>query len=207
MHILSGPAFLAAWTMYSEDPRARYTAAVVAALYLLRLLSVGRRGRAAVDGDARAAAPVEVATLSRGGGADELLRGPLYYTAVIAFTVLQFWRTPTGVAILSFMCAGDGLADVVGRRWGAEARLPFNPEKSWAGSAAMFLGGAAVSLVFSYVYAHLGYFEMDGGRYASLVAMAAIATVVEALPTKNGLDDNISVPLVTAVLGCLLLPS
>ena len=89
----------------------------------------------------------------------------------------------------------------------AEARLPFNPEKSWAGSAAMFLGGAAVSLVFSYVYAHLGYFEMDGGRYASLVAMAAIATVVEALPTKNGLDDNISVPLVTAVLGCLLLPS
>ena len=226
VHILSGPAFLAAWTMYSDDPGARYTASAVPVLYLLRLLSVGWLGQtdaaqaqaqasdaavggatAAVDAAAgsRRAAPMEVSTLSRGGDADELLRGPLYYTTVIAFTVLQFWRTPTGVAVLSFMCAGDGLADVVGRRLGAEGKLPFNPEKSWAGSAAMFLGGAMVSLVFSYMYAQLGYFEMDGGKYVSLVAMAAIATVVEALPAKNGLDDNISVPLVTAVLGHFLL--
>ena len=41
---------------------------------------------------------------------------------------------------ISLMCAGDGLADIVGRRWGASARLPWNPAKSWAGSVAMFLG-------------------------------------------------------------------
>ena len=34
----------------------------------------------------------------------------------------------------------DGLADIVGRRWGASARLPWNAAKSWPGSAAMFLG-------------------------------------------------------------------
>ena len=123
MHILSGPAFLAAWTLYSNDPSARYVASIVALLYLLRLLSVGTRTAAlSASPSATTEMPregVEVATLSREGGADELLRGPTYYVSVIALTVLQYWRTPTGVAILSFMCAGDGLADVVGRRWGA----------------------------------------------------------------------------------------
>ena len=33
-----------------------------------------------------------------------------------------------------------GLADIVGRRFGKGNPLPWNPEKSWAGSAAMFLG-------------------------------------------------------------------
>lgn len=41
---------------------------------------------------------------------------------------------------ISLMCGGDGLADIVGRRWGGSAHLPWNPAKSWPGSAAMFLG-------------------------------------------------------------------
>jgi dolichol kinase len=45
-----------------------------------------------------------------------------------------------GLVAISLMCGGDGLADIVGRRWGAGARLPWNRAKSWPGSAAMFLG-------------------------------------------------------------------
>ena len=41
---------------------------------------------------------------------------------------------------MSLMCGGDGLADLVGRRWGRSNPLPWNPSKSWAGSTAMFLG-------------------------------------------------------------------
>ena len=37
------------------------------------------------------------------------------------------------------MCGGDGLADLVGRKFGS-AKLPFNKNKSWAGSLAMFVG-------------------------------------------------------------------
>lgn len=37
------------------------------------------------------------------------------------------------------MCGGDGLADIVGRRWGANNRLPWNEAKSWAGSAGMLV--------------------------------------------------------------------
>ena len=43
------------------------------------------------------------------------------------------------------MCGGDGLADIVGRRWGGAARLPWNAAKSWAGTAAMFAGGFAMA--------------------------------------------------------------
>ena len=41
--------------------------------------------------------------------------------------------------VLSLMCGGDGLADIIGRKFGT-AKLPFNTSKSWAGSAAMFAG-------------------------------------------------------------------
>ena len=45
--------------------------------------------------------------------------------------------------------ATAGLADVVGRRLGKNNTLPFNKSKSYAGSAAMFLGslGFAVACV------------------------------------------------------------
>jgi len=58
---------------------------------------------------------------------------------VTAVTTL-FWRiSPVGIMVLSLMCGGDGLADIVGRRYGS-AKLPFNAKKSWIGSLAMFTG-------------------------------------------------------------------
>lgn len=44
------------------------------------------------------------------------------------------------------MCGGDGLADIIGRRFGGNAKLPHNSNKSWAGSAAMFAGAVASAL-------------------------------------------------------------
>ena len=41
--------------------------------------------------------------------------------------------------VISLMCGGDGLADIIGRKFGS-AKLPFNRSKSWAGSFAMFAG-------------------------------------------------------------------
>jgi dolichol kinase len=50
--------------------------------------------------------------------------------------------SPVGLVIASLMCGGDGLADIVGRRFGRGNPLPWNAQKSWAGSAAMFAGEA-----------------------------------------------------------------
>ena len=70
----------------------------------------------------------------------ELLKGPLYYVLVLLAVTLLFWRqSPIGITVVALMCGGDGLADLVGRKFGS-AKLPFNQNKSWAGSLAMFLG-------------------------------------------------------------------
>jgi CDP-diglyceride synthetase len=49
------------------------------------------------------------------------------------------------MVVVSLMCGGDGLADIVGRRWGKGNALPYNTSKSWAGSTSMLLGGAAMA--------------------------------------------------------------
>ena len=59
----------------------------------------------------------------------------------MAATVVYWRDSPTGAVAMALMCGGDGLADVVGRRLGPANPLPWNPAKSWAGSAAMLLGG------------------------------------------------------------------
>lgn len=70
----------------------------------------------------------------------ELLRGPLLYITIVVSVTLLFWReSPIGLLVLCLMCGGDGLAHIVGRRYGS-AKLPFNHSKSWVGSLAMFTG-------------------------------------------------------------------
>ena len=55
-----------------------------------------------------------------------------------------------------------------------------------------------------YYFSIFGYFELDWVRTVERVAMVAmVATLVESLPTKGGLDDNISVPLVSMVTAYL----
>ena len=90
----------------------------------------------------------------------------------------------------------------------SHTQWPFNTCKSIAGSAAMLVGGTLSATAFCGLYDYLGYFEMDAQRYASVLAMSVVATAVEALPAKGAfrwLDDNISVPLVTAILGSICL--
>jgi len=71
----------------------------------------------------------------------ELLRGPLYYILVLIAVTLVYWReSPAGMVAVALMCGGDGIADIVGRRFGKGNPLPYNSNKSWAGSFAMFAG-------------------------------------------------------------------
>lgn len=59
---------------------------------------------------------------------------------IMTAVTVVFWReSPVGMMVLSLMCGGDGLADIIGRKYGT-VKLPFNKAKSWAGSLAMFTG-------------------------------------------------------------------
>ena len=95
---------------------------------------------------------------------------------------------------------------MVGRRLGRGNKLPFNPNKSFAGSAAMFLGSLAFSFGLLAVFTRAGAFALDWAAAAPAVALiCAAATVVEALPLTDALDDNVSVPSVAMLLSALLL--
>ncbi|XVE99162.1 hypothetical protein REPUB_Repub03eG0173400 [Reevesia pubescens] len=69
----------------------------------------------------------------------ELLRGPLYYVLILIVCAVLFWReSPVGIISLAMMCGGDGVADIMGRRFGS-SKIPYNQRKSWVGSISMFV--------------------------------------------------------------------
>lgn len=198
VHTLAGPLFLVCWPLFSSASYAQYLAAIVPSLNGVRLLLAGNR----IIDDQRA-----VATMTRTGDPTELLRGPLYYVIVLLAVTAFYWRdSPVGVVVTSLMCGGDGMADIIGRRFGASNPLPWNPEKSWAGSGAMFLGGVGMALGLLAYFSVLGYLNIDFVPTATaVVAIGAIATFIESLPINKMLDDNLSVPGVAAVLGLMFL--
>ncbi|XP_023773105.1 phytol kinase 1, chloroplastic isoform X1 [Lactuca sativa] len=195
VHILSGLLYMGCWPIFSTSTDARYFAVIAPLLNCTRLLVHGL-----------SLVPNEdlIKSVTREGKPEELLRGPLYYVLMLILSSLLFWRdSPIGVVSLSMMCGGDGIADIMGRRFGLH-KIPYNKQKSWVGSISMFMVGFLVSVGMLYYFSKLGYFELDWLKTMERVAMVAIvATLVESLPTKGGLDDNISVPLVSMLTAYL----
>ncbi|KAL9266825.1 putative phytol kinase 1, chloroplastic [Drosera capensis] len=182
--------FLAAF-QNSTSIEARYFASLVPFANCLRLLINGL----SLSTDERF-----IKSVSREGNPGELLRGPLYYVLVLIFCALLFWReSPIGVISLAMMCGGDGIADIVGRRFGA-VKIPYNQRKSWAGSISMFAFGILVAMGMLYYFSMFGYFELDWLQTLEKVALVSlVATLVESLSTAEVIDDNISVPLVSMI--------
>mmetsp|Transcript_13690 Transcript_13690/g.38768 ORF Transcript_13690/g.38768 Transcript_13690/m.38768 type:complete len:322 (+) Transcript_13690:263-1228(+) len=190
VHMTAGPLFVLTWPLFSASPDARLFAGVVPTLQFVRLLALG-------NGWLKDESAVKA--VSREGSPEELLRGPLYYVLVLFVAVMLSWRdSHVGVTAISLMCAGDGMADIVGRRMGG-AKLPFNKQKSWAGSIAMLVSGSAMSFGFIALFQSQGYFLGCDTITLQVLASALVATICEALPVTNFVDDNIIVPLAVAI--------
>ncbi|KAJ4840470.1 Phytol kinase 1, chloroplastic [Turnera subulata] len=173
----------------STSIQARYFATLVPLVNALRLL---------IYGLSWAKDESLIKSVTREGNPEELLQGPLYYVLILILCALIFWReSPIGVIALAMMCGGDGVADIMGRKFGS-TKLPYNQQKSWAGSISMLVCGFLISIGMLYYYSALGYFQLDLAWTIQRVALVAlVATVVESLPFTEILDDNISVPLAT----------
>lgn len=193
IHIGTGPLFVLCWPLFSNAFSARYYAALVPLLITAQFVAIGVGW---------ISDPAGVQAMTRTGDSRELLRGPLYYGLVFITCTIVFWRTsPVGIAALMLMCGGDGLADIVGRRFGSQ-KLPFNPDKSWAGSAAMLGGGLGFALGLLAWFNLLGLFEPALDLKTASVAMGAIAlaaTGVEALPLRD--IDNLTITAAAVLLG------
>lgn len=197
IHIGTGPLFLLSWPFFSFEPGARYLAALVPLSITVQFVGIGLG--LVEDPDA-------VQAMTRTGNPQDVLKGPLYYGLVFVACTIGFWRSsPVGILALMMMCGGDGLADIVGRRWGIH-KLPFNADKSWAGSAAMFLGSFLFAVSFLSLFNALDFLQPQlnwGVAVGRVSAIAILATLVEALPLRD--IDNLTLTGVAVVLGLWLL--
>ncbi|XP_020878942.1 phytol kinase 1, chloroplastic isoform X2 [Arabidopsis lyrata subsp. lyrata] len=137
VHILSGLLFVLAWPIFSGSTEARYFAAFVPLVNGLRLV---------INGLSVSPNSTLIKSVTREGRPEELLKGPLFYVLALLISAIFFWReSPIGMISLAMMCGGDGIADIMGRKFGS-AKIPYNPRKSWAGSISMFIFGFFISI-------------------------------------------------------------
>ncbi|CAN8257154.1 unnamed protein product [Cochlearia groenlandica] len=123
----------------------------------------------------------------------------MFYVIALLVSVTFFWRdSPIGMISLAMMCGGDGIADIMGRKYGSK-KLPYNTSKSWAGSISMFFFGLLISIGLLYYYMSLGYLHMINWEttFTRVAMVSLVATLVESLPITDLLDDNVSVPMAT----------
>uniref|UniRef100_A0A453FUP5 Uncharacterized protein n=2 Tax=Aegilops tauschii subsp. strangulata TaxID=200361 RepID=A0A453FUP5_AEGTS len=125
----------------------------------------------------------------------EFLKAPLYYVTAIALATSVLWRTsPIAIALICNLCAGDGVADIVGRRLGKE-KLPYNPKKSYAGSIAMAIAGFLASIGCMHYFHTFGFIEESWRMTFGFPVVSVAASLVQSHPNNTELDDNLTVPL------------
>ena len=185
VHCGSGPLYLLVWKFYSDAALARFVAAIVPALNIAKLQRASES-----DNELTRA-------ISRSGDPLEALGGPYLYTWVLLLAALLAFRTPSAVVAVAQMSAGDGLADIVGRRFGRRKWFcsGANADKSYAGSLGFVVGATAASVG---LLTWLGFAAPVPG----LLGISCVCALVEVF--VPGVDDNISVPAVGALLALAL---
>jgi phytol kinase len=193
IHIGTGPIFVLCWLLFPENQWSRYIAALIPLGITLQFALVGLglwKDQSSVE------------AMSRSGDRKEILRGPLFYGIVFILVTIFYWRNSSiGILALMMLCGGDGLADVIGKRFG-KLVLPWSKNKTFAGSIAMFLGSLLFSSLVLFVYFNAGY--LTGNFSSNLLPITVICiagTFVESLPVGD--IDNITVPAVAVLLGHL----
>ncbi len=183
IHAGTGPLYVLTWLLY-PDASGRFWAVGAPLLLTLRIAAIGL---------GLIHAPGAVQAMSRSGRREELLRGPLLYGLAFIYFTLAHWREWEGILPLMLLCGGDGLADLVGRRWG-HRKLPWSPRKSWAGSLGFILGGSAAAALVLAVYTWAGAWTLaQAHTYARLILPTALfGAVLESAPWPE--IDNLIVP-------------
>ncbi|KAK9154003.1 hypothetical protein Sjap_001483 [Stephania japonica] len=182
------------WPFFSSHTRAAVFASLIPGINIIRMLLMGL---GIWKDDAT------VKSFSRNGDYRELLRGPFCYACSLTFSTL-YWRTsPIAIASVCNMCAGDGVADMVGRKFGTR-KLPYNKSKSYAGSIAMAAVGFVASLAFMLYFSFFGFIQESWTVVLGFLITSLTSALVESLPIHSVIDDNITVVLASVVVGELV---
>lgn len=140
--------------------------------------------------------------------------GGIFWYPIAVFVAILAFPLPVAAAGWGFLAVGDGAAALVGQRV-ESPRLPWNRDKSVAGSAAFLLcGTVAAAVLFLFVRMNVeasapwwrGTAVADACLAAPvhsvvgrIVATGVGATLLESLPLRR-VDDNVTVPLAGGAL-------
>jgi dolichol kinase len=226
IHMFSAPLFILFWPLFSDVWGARFFAAFVPALQALRLWFAGTGGGGGSSSSSSSGSKCEnginivdyeeddddddstelANAISRSGARQEALGGPFIYVVILFSAIMLCFRDNlSGVVALSTMAAGDGMADIVGRRFGKNNKWFFNDNKSVAGSVGFVVTASICSIALAawLMYTHAVTVGMSMSVVASrIVLISILSALVELLP---GTDDNWSVPITAGVLSSLLI--
>lgn len=125
--------------------------------------------------------------------------GILLYPISVLLLVLFFRaRLDLAAAAWGILAFGDGMATLVGHHV-PSARLPWNRDKSMAGTVAFIVfGGAAAVLLALWVRPSIAHPPSVAFAIAAPIVAAVAAAFVESIPVR--LDDNVSVPFAAGVV-------
>ena len=127
--------------------------------------------------------------------------GLVYYAIAWAVLAYLFFDTKEVIAIgILAMSYGDGLASLIGIKFGKKKYQIFEDIKSYIGSYAMFTFTFIMTIVALLFYGKL---SLNYETVFLLLCIAGISTIAEGV-TPRGLD-NLSVPFVAAILYFLLM--
>ncbi len=207
VHIFAGPVFVVTWMLFSGEIISHYVAIIVPLLFVLQFITIGM---GVIKNESF------VASMSRSGDPRELLQGTLYY-AIVMVLMTWFWfyvpstgisnANPTALLIIGCISGGDGLADIIGRKFGGEKKFGIKgSEKTIIGSIAMLVGSILVSSILVLI------FSLEVSKFNSnfniatlilpIIVVSIVATVVEALSPKG--TDNFTIFLAVIIVISIL---
>ena len=209
IHTLSAPLFCFLWPLYSSSnilgSQLFVSSVVLTQTIKLLLAGLGQGGK---DEESLAIA------VSRQGSKEEALGGPFIYCIVLLSVIVLFWQNNMACAImtLSAMAAGDGMADIVGRRYGS-VKWPWSPTKSIVGTIAFILSSTlCATLLFIWFHimgdltglSMLVSYQVPSSWILVLGKIFLISITCAMVELSTWLDDNITVPMTAAILSYLL---
>ncbi|NTW56427.1 MAG: phosphatidate cytidylyltransferase [Chlorobiaceae bacterium] len=127
-----------------------------------------------------------VKTMTRTGDKRELLKGTLYFVIVAMICGTLYYKRLEGVLAMAILGWGDGLAPVIGTRFG-KMKYHILSDKSIEGSLAFFVGSVAAGLFFVKLILPESFDPLQ------IVVVSLIATIVEGVSPKE--VDNLTIPL------------
>jgi uncharacterized protein (TIGR00297 family) len=127
---------------------------------------------------------------------DRSTMGTVYFPASMAFLIWLFWDQARYLvaAGMMLMTWGDGMAAVIGQRFGKHVYTILGDRKSLQGSVAMFLFGWVSLLVVLALLSPLSPLQV----LVLGTVTALFATLLEAISARGA--DNLTVPVIPAVL-------